>query len=266
MELEHSANGSLLKLSNSHNPSKSLSQALKDISILAFPNLLIFVLTNLNDMTSLVVVSQSGREDYISVVGVGTLIVGMFGLQPLFAVSTSLDTLVSQCFGKGDYRMCGQYFNKAAALLFLGCLPSFVCLLLTARILSLMGFSEQIAALAGVYCPRMCIFVFASVTFYMLNRFLNAQKIAYPQMIIIGTTSLLHPVWCYIFVFVMDLGCFGLNYAYTITTLLNLGAIVGYIWLSGCCKEMLVVPGKDTLEDYGAVSYTHLTLPTTPYV
>eukprot|EP00826_Nyctotherus_ovalis_P013630 TRINITY_DN13719_c0_g1_i1.p1 TRINITY_DN13719_c0_g1~~TRINITY_DN13719_c0_g1_i1.p1 ORF type:complete len:478 (-),score=91.64 TRINITY_DN13719_c0_g1_i1:111-1544(-) len=230
---------------------KSYGQALKDISVLAFPNLLIFVLTNLNDMTSLIVVSQSGREDFISVVGISTLIVGMFGLQPLFAVSTSLDTLISQSFGKGDYRMCGEYLNKAAALLLLGCIPSFICIFFTRNILSVMGFNEEIASLAGIYCPRMCIFILASVTFYMFNRFLNAQKIAYPQMMIIGTTSLLHPLWCYIFVFILDKGCFGLNYAYTITTVLNLAAILSYIHFSGCSKGMFVFPTSNILNDCG---------------
>jgi Na+-driven multidrug efflux pump len=164
MELRSTSSGDSMKTNTE--TSKSFGKALKEISTLAFPN---FVLTNLNDMTSLIVVSQSGREDYISVVGISTVIVGMFGLQPLFAISTSLDTLISQSFGKGDYRMCGEYLNKAATLLFLSCTPSFICIFFTKNILSLMGFSEEIAGLVGIYCPRMCMFIFASVTFYMFN-------------------------------------------------------------------------------------------------
>jgi len=242
MELNNYSDDNLL---NSPEITKSFGQALRDVSILAFPNLLIFVLTNLNDMTSLIVISQSGREDYISVVGVSTLIIGMFGLQPLFAISTSLDTLIAQSFGKRDYKMCGEYLNKAASLLLLSLIPSFICIFFTKNILSLMGFSEEIATLAGIYCPRMCIFIFASTTFYMFNRFLNAQKIAYPQMVIIGTTSLFHPLWCYIFVFVLNFGCFGLNYAYTITAVGNLTATLCYIYFSQCSKGIFVLPSSE---------------------
>jgi MATE family multidrug resistance protein len=247
MEFNKYSHDNLLKFNDI---SKSFGQALKDISILALPNLLIFVLTNLNDMTSLIVVSQTGREDFISVVGVSTMIVGMFGLQPLFAISTSLDTLIAQSYGKGDYKACGNYLNKAVSLLLLSCTPSFICIFFTKSILSLMGFHEEIATMSGIYCSRMCIFIFASVTFYMFNRFLNAQKIAYPQMIIIGTTSLLHPLWCYIFVFLLDYGCYGLNYAYTITAILNLTSILCYIYFSQCSNRIFVLPSLEIFNEY----------------
>eukprot|EP01022_Parablepharisma_sp_SALTPOND_P004744 TRINITY_DN120884_c1_g1_i1.p1 TRINITY_DN120884_c1_g1~~TRINITY_DN120884_c1_g1_i1.p1 ORF type:complete len:562 (-),score=13.56 TRINITY_DN120884_c1_g1_i1:1491-3089(-) len=231
--------------------SKSIIQALKDVSVLAFPNILIFVLTNINDMTSLIFISQMGNETYISVVGVSTLIVGMFGLQPLFAIAISLDTLVAQNFGKGDYRMCGLYLNKAAVLLYISCIPSLVCIFCTEYLLLAFGFEANVAALVSAYVSRMCIFIVSSVTFYLLNRFLNAQQIAYPQMVIIGVTSLLHPLWCYLFIFTANLGCFGLNWAYSVTGLLNLFALIGYMYWSRCSEKSLVMPSSDIFYDWG---------------
>jgi len=246
------SHGALIPAENvDDNKQITIKEALKDISLLAFPNLLIFVLTNCNDMTSLIFISNTGKEEYISAVGLSILVLGMFGLQPLYALSVSVDTLVSQSFGKGDFKLCGEHLNKAFALLGISLVPAILCILCTSPLLQAMGFEKSVAELAGAYCSRMIFFVIASTTFYMLNRFLNAQTIAFPQMIFIGISTALHPLWCYIFIFVLDQGCFGLNWAYSITALINLVGLVGYIFFSHCCDNCFVMPGKSIFNDMG---------------
>ncbi len=228
----------------------AIFRAAKDIAILAIPNTLIFMMTNVNDMVSLIFISRTGNADYISAVGVGNTIIGMVALQPLYAISVSVDTLVAQCFGKGDYRMCGQNFNKAMALLLMAFIPALLCLFNTASILRVFGFDEEVAGLVGAYTSRMYVYVFSAVVFYMTNRFLNAQQIINPQMMIIFATSALHPVWCYIFIFALGKGYLGLNYAYSLTNLGNLVGVIVYIVISGCCKGTLCKPDSDLLKGW----------------
>ncbi len=223
----------------------------RDIFVLAFPNILIFVLSNANDMISLIFIGRTGNADYISAVGMSNSVIGMVALQPLFAISVSVDTLVAQAFGKKDYRLCGQYLNKALTLLFLGCIPSLLCLFLSKSLLLAFGFEQSMASLVGAYTARMSLSVLSAVAFYMLNRFLNALQIVNPQMIIIAVTSVLHPLWCYLFIFAFDMGYLGLNYAYTITNVANLVLAVVYIYASGRCGTTLCRLDGEILRGWG---------------
>eukprot|EP00826_Nyctotherus_ovalis_P010557 TRINITY_DN12776_c0_g1_i2.p1 TRINITY_DN12776_c0_g1~~TRINITY_DN12776_c0_g1_i2.p1 ORF type:complete len:529 (+),score=103.38 TRINITY_DN12776_c0_g1_i2:174-1589(+) len=225
-------------------------QAVSDITLLSIPNVIIFVLTNINEMVSLVFIGQTGKEDYISAVGLSTSVLGMIILQPLFAIGSSLDTLIARAFGNGNYRLCGDYLNKAAVLVIAFYIPLGCVLLYVKNILLAIGFEKSIAELLGLYTPRMLLHVLAFVFFYVINRFLNAQQIVYPQMIITALTSLLHPVLCYAFIFKYDFGCFGLNFAYTITSTVSLVSIVVYMLLSSKARKALTMPSLKLFENY----------------
>ena len=232
-------------------PELTTKQALKHVILLALPNIFIFALSNMNDMSSLIAISRTGNEQYISAVGTGNTIINMFCLQPLYSISIALDTLVSQSFGKEKYRICGVYLQQSFVLLILGCIPSFICLSFTEQILAMIGYDTVIAEIAYGYTSNMYLYIVLSVVFYFLNRFLNAQKIAFPQMAIIGITSVLHPLWCYLFVFYFNMDYTGLNYAYTITAVLNLILIVLYMYYSGRCERTMVPLSSEIFKDWG---------------
>lgn len=229
----------------------TLTKAITDVAILAIPNILVFVATNMNDVVSLVFIGRLGNENYISAVGVGTTILGMIGLQSLYSISVALDTLVAQAFGNKNYEMCGVYLNKAFILLAVSSIIPVVLLLISDTLLIFIGFEPLIANMVGLYTRRMVPFVYFSVIFYFLNRFLNAQQIVIPQMVITGITTALHPLWCYLFIFKYQYGYLGLADAYTITTFANLFILVSYMWYTGCCRVTLSSPTLDIWKDWG---------------
>jgi len=225
-------------------------QAVKDITVLAVPNILIFVLTNINGMVSLVFIGQTGNEDFISTVGLGSNILGLVILQPLLAIGSSLDTLISQEFGKNNHKLCGDYLNKAAVLFIAMFIPLSCILPFVKDILLIVGFEKNLAELLGSYVPCMVLYVFTYCSFYLLNRFLNAQQIVYPQMVITILTSLLHPLMCYIFIFKQNLGCFGINISYSIIGTISLFSLLLYFYFSKTPKRTLVTPSLEVFKGY----------------
>jgi MATE family multidrug resistance protein len=225
-------------------------QAIKDIASLAVPNVLIFVLTNINEMVSLVFIGQTGNEDFISTVGLGSSVLGLIILQPLLAIGSSLDTLISQEFGKGNLKLCGDYLNKAVVFFIVMFIPLSCILPFVKDILLAVRFEKSLAELLGSYVPRMVLYAFTYGSFYLFNRFLNAQQIVYPQMAITILTSLLHPLLCYIFIFKQNLGCLGINISYTIIGSISFLSILLYLYFSKTPKQALVTPSFDTFKGY----------------
>ena len=63
----------------------------------------------------------------------------------------ALDTLVSQAFGNGQYRMCGVYMNRARVLNFAFFIPICVMLLYTEEILVALGQDRETASYSQTY-------------------------------------------------------------------------------------------------------------------
>lgn len=220
----------------------TIFKAIQAIAYLSLPNILSFVLANINDTISLLFIGQLNNPTFISAVGLGIIISNYMCFQPLASLSIALDTLVSQSYGKKDYAMCGLYLNRILIMLIIFAIPFLAFLLYIGQILNSIGFDPTLAFLIGNYTSYAGIFVLFGAIFYVLNRFLNAQKIVYPQMVITSITSLLHIFWCWVFVIYYDYETLGPIMANTATYSLNLISIIFYIFYSGCCKDTLVKP------------------------
>lgn len=84
-------------------------------------------------------------------VGMGNMMINMFGLSPVYGMNGALETLVAHAFGNGNLHLCGVYLNWARFVLTLLYLPILVILLLTERILILIGTDPLISHYAGTY-------------------------------------------------------------------------------------------------------------------
>lgn len=228
-----------------------LPSILKDIASLSLPNMLIFYLLSINDTTSLIFITRTGREDYSAIMAAGSVIVGMIGYQPLNAIATALDGLIPQAFGTHNYKACGDYLNKTLIFLTASSAVSTILTLVVDRFLVFIGFEKSLAESIGLYAFSMFLSTYFSCVFQVLSRFMNGQKVANPQLVIIIITSCLHPLWCYLFIVLTDFGLLGLALAYTVTGFVNCVLAVAYISRSKELRKSIVVPNGKTFDNFG---------------
>ena len=58
-------------------------------------------------------VGHLGFEDVMAGVGLANMYMNVVCLSLIFGMNMTLNTVVSQAFGFGDYRMCGVFLNRA---------------------------------------------------------------------------------------------------------------------------------------------------------
>eukprot|EP01116_Phalansterium_solitarium_P008690 TRINITY_DN22645_c0_g1_i1.p1 TRINITY_DN22645_c0_g1~~TRINITY_DN22645_c0_g1_i1.p1 ORF type:complete len:547 (-),score=142.41 TRINITY_DN22645_c0_g1_i1:125-1765(-) len=116
-----------------------------------------------------------------------------------------MDTLVSQAFGSGNYRLVGIIFQNAVVVISIVCVPIAACWFFAEHVLLLFGQVPELAAMSAAYI-RIMLPGLPFVLFYRLGlRYLNNQRIIFPSMVsgVCGFTS--NVLLNYIFILVLDL-------------------------------------------------------------
>ena len=72
------------------------------------------------DITNIYTVGKLGDPAKIGGVGMGNMIMALFGLSIFSGLNSALDTLVSQAAGAGNLTLCGVYLNRGR-LVILSC-------------------------------------------------------------------------------------------------------------------------------------------------
>eukprot|EP00826_Nyctotherus_ovalis_P060325 TRINITY_DN844_c0_g1_i1.p1 TRINITY_DN844_c0_g1~~TRINITY_DN844_c0_g1_i1.p1 ORF type:complete len:492 (-),score=77.39 TRINITY_DN844_c0_g1_i1:122-1597(-) len=214
--------------------------AAKDLILLALPNTATYVLQNLADFLSLYFIGLTGDARYTGIVGLGITWYNISAYSVILGFCSTIDTFVPQCFGSKQYQTCGLWYYRAVVIVFLTCVPFVALLYLGGSIFSLLGMDEFTAVSAGAYGRMLVPNLFINAQYELLRKFLNAQRIANPTTAVAVITTLLHPLWCYLFIFKFYDGSYlGAALAKTLSNLISLALLVLYIKFSGCCKDTL---------------------------
>lgn len=232
------ASGNSRLLSVECKPLLSYGEGARVVGRLSYPIIISNIFNALADTLTYFLVGDLSATSLASL-GLGLMVNRLFSCDIITAFMSGFDTLGSQCYGKGEYRMCGVYMYRAWIILQLIGLPSYILVMFSDSILMSVGVTEEAATLSAALARRMIPYNILMNTFQLLNRFLIVQRIVKPQMVINAVTCCLHPVWVYIFVFIFRMDYVGTAYAYGLTNLLNTVAVVAYIYYSGQCKETL---------------------------
>lgn len=207
---------------------------IKKISSMAFPSvlssLIVFTLETINLIFAGKVKTNSPvkQTDIINAIGVGNIFMNFGGVLFGLGLTTSLETLCSQSYGRNNLKelskwvkMC-KYFMTGYFIILCG-LSYF-----STHLILLLGQPEDIAVIASHY---ICSLVPSFILQFLLaiyTKTLNSQQIYTPILYINIICLLLHPVWCYVFYYLLELDIKALGIAYDLTSLLMLLAIFIY--------------------------------------
>jgi MATE family multidrug resistance protein len=212
----------------------TLKETIKTISLLAFPTILFSLCIFLQQTINLVFLSRyytgQEKEDVTEAVGLSHLYINCLMLSITTGLITGFETLGANAFGSGNYKLMGIYYHRAQLIGYVFVL----CSLLThffigPLLIGLTTSNENVVSFVRQYMRVTMFFVFWEVPFATGFRFINIIDKPLANFIPIIFSIALHPLWCYIFINVLDLGLVGGGISIIISQMLNAISVTFYI-------------------------------------
>lgn len=162
-------------------------------------------------------------------VGLGNMWGNFVGVSLGWGLAGGLDTLCSQANGSKQYEMVGIWLQRGIAVLTVAFIPMIFAITYTAEVLMIMGIEQKIANYAYNYLSAVLPGLYFFLCFDFYRRFLQAQEYFWPGLVVNGLTTMLHLLWCYLFIIVLDLKEIGAGYATSLTYFLNFLIMISLI-------------------------------------
>jgi MATE family multidrug resistance protein len=109
----------------------------------------------LQETINLIFIGQMNDPVKLAAVGMGNMIVNMFGVGTYFGLNSALETLVSQAYGSNEIWLCGLYLQRGRVINALTFIPMFVLFSYCGSGLKLLGQDERVADQAHLYILAM---------------------------------------------------------------------------------------------------------------
>ena len=131
------------------------------------------------------------------------------GYAVAFGLATAVDTLCSQAYGAGSLMLIGLVVQRAACIMIVTSMPIFVLWYYCADLLILLKQDPAISAEAGQYVWRLAPSLIPYLLFELLKKYLIAQRIMKPMIVVLLLTSLCHVLLVYLFIYPLGMGFLG---------------------------------------------------------
>jgi len=139
-------------------------------------------------------------KEFLAAAGLSDMVTNILIIPPL-AFNMSLNALVSQAIGSGNKKMAGVWLQLSVFWLTITYLPCLVSFFYVSDMLRLLGFSENICTLAGLYA-KWNVFWPIPNGWYQCMRFYfqaqgNTRPAMYNNMFFLGGNAMLN--WIFVF-------------------------------------------------------------------
>jgi multidrug resistance protein, MATE family len=152
----------------------------------------------------------------------------ILGVAIICGMNSALSTLISQCHGQNEKRLIGIYYNQARIVITALFIPMMIIFWNADTIFIALGFDPLVSHYARLFLLYKSPYLYFYSIFDATKKLLfNTGYYNIPMYIQVGTT-IVHPLWCYLFVHVFDMGIIGPPLAQSISTVLNI-AILSYV-------------------------------------
>jgi len=233
----------------------------KTMLSLALPNAITAIMWPLHSVIGLYYVGKLDNVKFLDAYSLAISWIGVFAFSIQLGFSSAMDTLVSQSFGKREYKMCGLFLNRAFILLFIITIPCSILQLFSGKVFDMVGIDKDVSRYANECTRWMIPAIFMNILWTLLEKFLLQQQIVIPPMIIQGFNTILYPLYCHAFIFWLNMGIYGSIAAKTVSIIVYVTGLILYLNLSTRCKNTLAKFSWDALR--GWKEYLSLAFPST---
>ncbi|WIA28922.1 hypothetical protein OEZ86_011446 [Tetradesmus obliquus] len=181
--------------------------------------------------TSVVAVAFIGHLDDPSLLSSAVLANSLFnvsGYSVVQGLSAGMETLCGQAYGGRSYKALGLWLQRALLITWLMCLPISLLWTHAEPLLLAVGQKPSIAAGAARYLWCILPTLFMGAVVECLKRYLLAQQVVLPGMVITMVTSCLCPLYNWLLIFKLQLGLTGAAYAFVLSQATSCLLLIGY--------------------------------------
>ena len=195
-------------------------------------------------------------------------------------LQTAFDTLGSQAFGAQNYPRVGVLLQRTLFIMFCACVPVSRLFLWAARCLHDYFAVEQIAVLwwyteplllklrqppevahyASQYAKRLISSLPCFAAFEAVRRFCQVQGVVKPMLVVAVIVDVLHPLWCWLYIYKLELGFAGAAWATVTSHIVNFLFMMTYLMVIRPHKPE-TWPGWTTQAFQGLGEYMKLAIP-----
>ncbi|KAK6146825.1 hypothetical protein DH2020_020694 [Rehmannia glutinosa] len=225
---------------------------------LALPLIVVNMLQYSLQVISIMFVGHLGKLS-LSSASMATSFAAVTGFSVLLGMGSALETLCGQANGAKQYHMLGVYTQRAILTLLAVSIALAVIWYNTSFILVTLGQEKDISSGAGEFNRWMIPGLFAYGILQCLIRFLQAQKIVVPMMIISGMTAIFHIFMCWLFLFKIKLGSRGAALANAVSYWINVLLLALYVKFSTACAETFTGFSREAFN--GILGFLRLAIP-----
>ena len=232
--------------------------------LLALPVSASLFLRNSIDISSLIFVGHLTieSEHFLSAAGLASVTANMTGYSMLVGLAGALATLCSQAHGLGDKEaLCLALQRSFLILPLLVALPVTILWCFSASILRGLRQDSAIANDAHLYLLSLIPALWASSFSISIQNWLHSQERMVAIFIITLIIAMLHPLWCYITIFVLNMGFLGAARAVSMSKCLELLLLYLYLQFSGILAANNFAWSRKCLDPNGWIPYLQYGLP-----
>jgi len=195
----------------------TIAASIKELIIMAIPNMLAFVASFAVNMITFACLSMIDDSRLLGAVGLGSLIGNIFGFAIGIGLTSVLDTLVSQSVGARNHELSIIHLNRARVISLAVTLPCFYLMWVTEPLLIITKQDPETSALAGLFVQGTCWGLLPYFFCNALNSFMRCHGKLMPAVVINVSTSIFHAVISYIVVNKWQGGAYGAGLCISIT-------------------------------------------------
>ena len=148
---------------------------------------------------------------------------------PVFGCATALDTLLAQAYGASQLEAYGIHAQTGLIALLAICVPFVGILLVAEPILLMVRVDAALSASAGEFCLLLAPGVLPYFVFHALTKFLQAQSILLPSVVIGLAANLLNALGNYLLIHPLGLGFRGAPLATSISRWVQCALLCAYL-------------------------------------
>lgn len=198
---------------------------------IATPVCLTFILRKSIDIVSVIFVGHLGAH-FLSSCGLATVTSNVTGSAIVVGMGGALSTLASQANGGRDAEALNMSLQRAVLILpTIACMPVSLLWLFSERIMLTFGQEPALARDASHYLLLLIPSLYFMSLSICIQNWLHAQARTAAVAVVTACMALLHPLWCWLFIYYLGFGYLGAAMAVSLSRALEFGALAWYLTL-----------------------------------
>lgn len=236
-----------------------------DILAICIPSALNFFALFFQQTLNIVFISKGIKDETlqaeaISGIGISNLYLNVTLLSIAVGLLNGFNVLGSNAYGKGKFYLFGLYFQRCLLVSYLFSIVIIIIHFFTIdKGMALLGAKGKSLEYANSYAKVSMFFVLFEILFNSAFRYLNMAKMGYIVVIVLVITTAIHPLWCYLFIVVADLGTTGAAISLVLSQFLTGTSLFLFIIIKKPIDNTVFCLNKDSFKSWG--SYLSIAVP-----